>query len=94
MAVYGFYRFNSEKEKKEKQMLLDFCDGIQKVYAGRGDNLFWEFIATIVSEGDTVFVTSYYDIDTDFELVTEKLNFLNLVRKINVIILSDVLLLQ
>lgn len=94
MVIYGFYRFSGEKEKKEKQMLLDFCDGIEKVYAGRGDNLFWEFIATVTNQGDTVFVTSYYDIDSDLELVTEKLNFLNLVRKINVIILSDVLLLQ
>lgn len=53
----GFLKYGNNAELAEKMQLYNEVENLDKVYATNGDS-FEEFLATVVSEGDTIYISN------------------------------------
>lgn len=60
----GFFKFNNQEERIEKQELFNEVENLDKVYATNGDS-FEEFLDTVVSPSDTIFISTLADFGTE-----------------------------
>lgn len=60
---WGFFRFNSDEQREQKLNLFEAVE-LDKVYATNG-NSFEEFLTTVVSDGDTIYISTLSDFGTE-----------------------------
>lgn len=85
----GFYRFNTEEERRKKQGIIDCCVGLDSICIGSGEDSFMEFIATKVNKGDIVYITSLTDLGNDILQICDGICAMNDLKGITFSFLSD-----
>ena len=86
----GFFKFNNQEERIEKQELFNEVENLDKIYATNGDS-FEEFLATVVSEGDTIYISNLSDCYSEFQQLLRILDYLKANESIKIILLENVL---
>ena len=82
----GYFSFSSEKEKQSKESLFQQVE-LDKLYAGNGDDSFFEFLNTVLNDEDTLVISSFTDFGNQFMQVLHALNYIKH-SNINVIVLN------
>ena len=85
----GFFKFNNQEERIEKQELFNEVEHLDKVYATNGDS-FEEFLATVVSEGDTIYISNLLDCYSEFQQLLRILDFLKANESVKLVVLEGV----
>ena len=83
---WGFFRFNSEEQREQKLNLFE-VENLDKVYATNGDS-FEEFLATVVSEGDTIYISNMSDFGSNPKNLIMALRYFEENESVNVIVLE------
>ena len=86
----GFLKFNNDVERAEKMQLFNEVENLDKVYATNGDS-FEEFLATVVSEGDTIYVPSLSNCYSELQPLLRILDYLKANQSVKIIVLEGVL---
>ena len=85
----GFLKFNNDVERAEKMQLFNEVENLDKVYATNGDS-FEEFLATVVSEADTIYVSSLFDCYSEFQQLLRILDYLKANESVKIVVLEGV----
>ena len=83
----GFFEFNNQEERIEKQELFDEVENLDKVYATNGDS-FEEFLATVVSEGDTIYISNMTDFGSNPKHLIRALRYFEENESVKVVVLE------
>ena len=59
----GYLKFNTDEQREQKLNLFEAVE-LDKVYATNG-NSFEEFLTTVVSDGDTIYISTLADFGTE-----------------------------
>ena len=60
---WGYFCFYSDEQREQKLNLFEVVE-LDKVYATNGDS-FEEFLTTVVSDGDTIYISTLADFGTE-----------------------------
>ena len=85
----GFFKFNNQEERIEKQELFNEVENLDKVYATNGDS-FEEFLATVVSEGDTIYISNMSDFGSEPQHWIRALRYFEEHNDVKVVILEGI----
>ena len=85
----GFLKFNNDVERAETMQLFNEVENLDKVYATNGDS-FEEFLATVVSESDTIYVSSLFDCYSEFQQLLRILDYLKANESVKIVVLEGV----
>ena len=85
----GFFEFNNQEERIEKQELFNEVEHLDKVYATNGDS-FEEFLATVVSEGDTIYISNMSDFGSNPKHLIRALRYFEENESVNVVVLEGI----
>lgn len=85
----GFFKFSDDAERAEKQELFNEVENLDKVYATNG-NSFEEFLATVVSEGDTIFISNMSDFGSEPQHLIRALRYFEEHESVKVIVLEGI----
>jgi hypothetical protein len=85
----GYLKFHTDVEREKKQELFDEVENLEKVYATNGDS-FEEFLVTVVSEGDTIYIPSLSDCYSEFQQLLRILDFLKANESVKLVVLEGV----
>ena len=83
----GFFKFNNQEERIEKQELFNEVENLDKVYATNGDS-FEEFLATVVSEGDTIYISNMTDFGSEPQHWIRALRYFEEHKDVKVVVLE------
>ena len=83
----GFFEFNNQEERIEKQELFDEVENLDKVYATNGDS-FEEFLATVVSEDDTIYISNMSDLGSNPKHLIRALRYFEENESVKVVVLE------
>ena len=83
---WGFFHFYSDEEREQKLNLFEDVE-LDKVYATNGDS-FEEFLATVVSEGDTIYISNMSDFGSNPKHLIRALRYFEENESVNVIVLE------
>ena len=89
MRTLGYFSFTSEADRKDKEAMFEQVE-IDKLYAGNGEDSFFEFLNTVLNDDDTLVITSFADFGK--EEFMQLLHALDYIKhsNINVIVLNGV----
>ena len=85
---WGFFRFNSDEQREQKLNLFE-VENLDKVYSTNGDS-FEEFLATVVSEGDTIYVPNLSNCYSEFQQLLRILDYLKANESVKIVVLEGV----
>ena len=85
----GFFKFNNQEERIEKQELFNQVENLDKVYATNGDS-FEEFLATVVSEGDTIYISNMSDFGSEPQHWIRALRYFEEHKDVKVVVLEGI----
>ena len=85
----GFLKYGNNAELAEKMQLYNEVENLDKVYATNGDS-FEEFLATVVSEGDTIYVSNLSDCYSEFQQLLRILDYLKANESVKIVVLEGV----
>lgn len=85
----GFLKYSNNAELAEKMQLYNEVENLDKVYATNGDS-FEEFLATVVSEGDTIYVSSLSKCYSGFQQLLRILDYLKANESVKIVVLEGV----
>lgn len=85
----GFFKFSNQEERVEKQELFDNVENLDKVYATNGDS-FEEFLLTVVSDGDTIYISNMSDFGSNPKHLIRALRYFEENESVNVVVLEGI----
>ena len=85
----GFFKFSNHEERIEKQELFDNVENLDKVYATNGDS-FEEFLLTVVSDGDTIYISNMSDFGSNPKHLIRALRYFEENESVNVVVLEGI----
>ena len=84
----GYFSFTGEEERKSKEALYEQVE-LDKLYAGNGEDSFFEFLNTVLNDEDTLVISSFADFGNQFMQVLHALDYIKH-SNIDVIVLNGV----
>lgn len=84
----GYFSFISEEERKSKEALYEQVE-LDKLYAGNGEDSFFEFLNTVLNDDDTLVISSFADFGNQFMQVLHALDHIKH-SNIDVIVLNGI----
>ena len=84
----GYFKFNTDEQREQKLNLFEAIE-VDNIYATNGDS-FEEFIATVVSEGDTIYISNLSDCYSEFQQFLRILDFLKANESVKLVVLEGV----
>lgn len=69
----GYFSFTSEEERKFKEALYEQVE-LDKLYAGDGEDSFFEFLNAVLNDEDTLVISSFTDFGNQFMQVLHALD--------------------
>lgn len=88
MRTVGYFSFTDEADRKAKEKLFGQVD-LDKLFAGNGEDSFFEFLNTVLCDGDTLVISSFTDFGKQFMQLLHALDYIK-DNDINVIVLESV----
>ncbi len=84
----GYFKFNTDEQREQKHKLFQDVE-LDTVYASNGDS-FEEFLATVVSEGDTIYISNLSDCYSEFQQLLRILDYLKANESVKLVVLEGV----
>ncbi len=88
MRTLGYFSFTSEADRKDKEAMFEQVE-IDKLYAGNGEDSFFEFLNTVLNDDDTLIISSFADFGSEFMQLLHALDYIKH-SDINVVVLEGV----
>ena len=88
MKTLGYFGFTSEADRKAKEAMFEQVE-LDKLYAGNGDDSFFEFLNTVLNDEDTLVISSFTDFGNQFMQVLHALDYIKH-SNIDVVVLNGV----
>lgn len=88
MRTLGYFSFKSEADRKDKEAMFEQVE-IDKLYAGNGEDSFFEFLNTVLCDEDTLVITSFNDFGKEFMQLLHALDYIKH-SNINVVVLEGI----
>ena len=82
----GYFGFTDDTDRKSKEALFQQVE-LDKLYAGNGEDSFFEFLNTVLDDEDTLVISSFADFGNQFMPLLHALNYIKH-SNINVIVLN------
>ena len=71
----GYFSFTGEEERKSKEALYEQVE-LGKLYAGNGEDSFFEFLNTVLNDEDTLVISSFADLGNQFMQLLHALDYI------------------
>ncbi len=84
----GYFGFTDDADRKSKEALFQQVE-LDKLYAGNGEDSFFEFLNTVLNDDDTLVISSFTDFGNQFMQVLHALDYIKH-SNIDVIVLNGV----
>ena len=88
MRTVGYFRFTDDADRKSKEALFQQVE-LDKLYAGNGEDSFFEFLNTVLNDDDTLVISSLADFGIEFMQLLHALDYIKHCD-INVVVLEGV----
>ena len=84
----GYFKFNTDEQREQKLNLFEAVE-LDTVYASNDDS-FEEFLATTVSDGDTIYVSTLSNCYSEFQQLLRILDYLKANESVKLVVLEGV----